>query len=567
MHPLAMDRDRVYRFTGGDTVITMRVGDRDLPIVRVMVTPRPDAPPRTVAFNGELDLDATRHALVRMRGHFVTIAPRRSLAERVLSAGGYEAIAFLELENAEYEGEYWLPAYQRFEAQAGFTSTTEARSIFRIISRYRQLAVNDTVLIAAGDTLVPMPYTLNVASGDALASFDAWRSDLGTLGRDARSDDFDDIAPDTWRATGAPMTRFRVGRLTDAVRFNRIEGLYTGWGVERRFRDQWPGLVLQGTAGWAWSEGTARGRVSAEWSRGRSRWGLRAGRSLDLTNDFRSAFDSGSVIAPIFSLDNYDYVDRRFAAVSVVRTLDHARSVVRVETGPAHDAYVPRSLRRGVFPADSLFRENRGVREGSYWRSVASLEWHPDVNAEFMRTGVGGQVTAEQGSGALDYTRIDGRLSARKNRGPLTVAARLDGGIVFGDEPPPQQLFELGSTQGLQGYDYKAFVGNRAAVGRTLAMLRLPVWQAPVRVGRWFLPGVSPALAVGAQAAWSELRGAGATRANVELWDPVRPTTDGVRSSVTLGVRAFGGALGLGLARPLDRRGSWKLRVDFGQLL
>lgn len=567
VHPLADDRDRVYRFSGGDTVITMRVGDRELPIVRVTVSPRPDAPPRTVAFNGELDLDATRHALVRMRGHFVSIAPRRSLTERVLIAGGLEAIAFVELENGEFEGQYWLPTYQRFEAQVGFSSTTTARSIFRIISRYRQLQVNDTVVTAAVDTLVPMPYTLNVASGDTLSSFDAWRSDLGTLGRDARADDFDDIAPDGWRATGTPLTRFRVGRLTDAVHLNRIEGLYTGWGVERRFRDQWPGVVVIGTAGWAWSEGTVRGRVAAEWMRGRSRWGVRAGRALDLTNDFRTAFDSGSVIGPLFSLDNYDYVDRRLAALSLVRTLDRAQSVVRLESGPASDAYAARTLRRGVFRGDSLFRENRGVREGSYWRSLASLEWHPDVSAEFMRTGVGGQVTLEQGTGDLDYTRIDARLSARKNRGLATIAGRLDGGAVLGDEPPPQQLYEIGSTQGLQGYDYKAFTGNRAAVARTLAMVRLPVWQSPVRVGRWFLPGLSPALSVAAQAAWSELHGAGATRANVELWDPVRPATAGVRSSVTLGVRVFGGAIGVGMARALDRRDTWRLRVDFGQLL
>ena len=138
---------------------------------------------------------------------------------------------------------------------------------------------------------------------------------------------------------------------------------------------------------------------------------------------------------------------------------------------------------------------------------------------------------------------------------------------MLGDDPPPQQLYEIGSTQGLQGYDYKAFVGNRAAVARSLAMVRLPLWQSPVRVGRWFLPGVSPALSVGAQAAWSDLEGAGAARANVELWIPVRPPTDGVRSSVTVGLRVFGGAIGFGMARALDRRDAWRLRVDFGQLL
>ena len=37
VHPLADDRERVYRYAGGDTITTLRVEGRDIPIVRVMV--------------------------------------------------------------------------------------------------------------------------------------------------------------------------------------------------------------------------------------------------------------------------------------------------------------------------------------------------------------------------------------------------------------------------------------------------------------------------------------------------------------------------------------------------
>ncbi|MGQ0647410.1 MAG: hypothetical protein ACT4P7_07540 [Gemmatimonadaceae bacterium] len=43
--------------------------------------------------------------------------------------------------------------------------------------------------------------------------------------------------------------------------------------------------------------------------------------------------------------------------------------------------------------------------------------------------------------------------------------------------------------------------------------------------------------------------------------------TGGVRSAVTLGLRVFGGAMGVGLSRPIDTSGAWKLRFDFAQLL
>jgi hypothetical protein len=371
----------------------------------------------------------------------------------------------------------------------------------------------------------------------------------------------------------------------DAVRMNRIEGVFTGWGVQRRFRDQFPGLTVRATAGWAWSERTVRGRVSAELERGPWTTLVRAGRSLDITNEFRSAFDSGSTLGALFTVDDYDYVDRRLAAVGVHRRLGKSLGTIRLETGPARDAHVVPHLARGLFRGDSGFRENRGVDGGTWWRSWASFELHPDVNAEFMRTGIGGLVNLEHGSGDLHFTRLDARLMGRSNRGRVTLVARGDLGLLFGDSVPPQQLFEVGRNQRLQGYSYKEFVGDRAAMLRGLGMFRLPVLEAPMPFGRFLVPGVAPALAIAAQAALTEYSGGGAIAASRRLRDgsgngmaadvvpgapagaPYYPTTDGIRTSVTLGLRFFGGAVGVGAARPLDRSGPWKLRVDFGQVI
>ena len=568
MHPLAEDRHLVYRYSGGDTVITMRVGGRELPIVRVLVEPRADAPLRTVAFTGELELDATRHTLVRMRGRLVTVrTPPRSVIERAFSVGRLESIAFVELENGEFEGEFWLPTYQRIEAQAAWTMASDSRSVFRILSRYRRHRVNDTTVFALIDTLLPQPYRLSFAPTDSLATFARWRQELGTMTSHVHADDFDDLAPDAWRTTGRPSTRFRVQRFMDAFHANRVEGLFTGLGIEHRFRDQIPGLVLHANGGWAWSEHRVRGRASAALTRGRATYVLRVGRTLDNTNDFRSAFDSGNTLAALFSFDDYDYVDRRLAAAGVVRQWDRVRSVWRLETGPARDAGVVRTLSRGVFRADSGFRENRTVRGGSYWRTWTALEWHPDVSAEFMRPGLGATLQAEHAAGTLDYLRLEGRLVARQNRGPITLAARFDAGLLRSDAPPPQQLFELGRSQNLHGYNYKQFVGQRAAVARTMAMVRIPLLRAPIRLGRWFLPSPSPAFAASAQSAWSDLEGAGATRASEELWMPAPRATGGIRSSVTLGLRFFGGALGVGFVRAVDRASPWTIRWDFGQIL
>ncbi len=577
VHPLAEDRDRVYRYSGGDTVVMMRLGDREIPIVKVVVEPRDDAPPRTVAFRGELDLDATRHQLVRMRGYFVSIAPDRSLAERVASLGGLQALAFVELENAEFDGQYWLPSAQRFEAQVALTSASDSRSIFRILSRFRDHRLNDTtVMTAAADTMVPQPHRLAWAPRDSIDEYAEWPSDLGNLTAHVHSDDFADLAPDYWRATGAPRVMLRVRRLPEAFHYNRIEGAYTGWGIEARMRDRAPGLTLRANAGWAWSEETARGRASAEWMRGNWTIGIRGGRSLDLTNDFRSPFDSGTTIGALFGVDNYDYVDRRSAAIVVERRIGKERwARLKYDAGSAQDRMVQRHVLRAPFGGDSSFRPNRGVQEGKYWRQSLDVEWHPDVSAELMRTGVGAALHVEHAAGDLDFVRMESRLMARRNARMWTFAMRADAGAVWGTAPPPQQLFEIGREQALHGYEYKQFAGDRAVLFRATAMRSLSVFRSPMRFGRLVVPGLSPALGVAWQSAWTTLQGDGMSTtvsllsglAGLPADSVLAEPTNGVRSSTTLGLRFFGGALGVGMARPVDRAGRWKLRVDLSQVL
>ncbi|MBK6487597.1 MAG: hypothetical protein IPF98_12115 [Gemmatimonadetes bacterium] len=584
VHPLAEDRERVYRYTGGDTQVTLRVDGREIPIVRIIAEPREDAPDSTVAFRGELDLDASRDVLVRMRGYFVRKAPAPSLLARLLTVGGFEAVAFVELENGEIDGRYWLPTYQRFEAQAALTGATDSRSIFRVVTRFRdhEVQLADTTLLADVDSLMSRPYPLSFAPAESLSTVSGWRRALGAATSDVHSDDFNDIAPDVWRPTGRPRLEWRTQRLMDLVHVNRVEGVYTGYGAELRLRDAAPGVTLRANAGWAWSEMTARGRASAEWRRGASTYLVRAGRSLDLTNDFRSIFDSGSTVGPIFGADNYDYVDRRLAALGIWRQIGAGRSaILRVESGPARDRTVMRRLSRGLVRGDSGFRENRGVREGDYWRHWASLEWHPDVSADFVRPGVGALVNAEMAHGDLRYARLEGRVMARHSAGPVTLAARGDVGTLLGASPPPQQLFELGRNQNLPGYGYKEFAGTDAAIVRGLVMYSLGVLRAPIRVRRWFLPAVSPALAIGAQSGWTQVRGNGGRAAMLELGllptppqldgiqgvdvtpQSVSRETSGVRTSVTVGFRVFGGAVGVGMARAVDRRTGWRLLVDF----
>lgn len=582
VHPLADDRDAVYRYSGGDTVMTLRVAGRAIPIVRVTVTPRPRLASRFLLFRGEMDIDASRRQLVRLRGHFVRTEERPGMGGRLLRVAS-EGVLYVELVNGEVDEKYWLPAYQRLEAQVASPLTGDARSILRIVTRFRRYAVNDSGPLVAtpDDTLAARPHTLSFAPRDSVARFGDWDRGLGDATAGTHADDFEDVAPESWRITGPPRLEVRAQRFSDILRYNRVEGLYTGLPVMLRTRDALPGLTVTANAGWGWTERAVRGVAGASWARGRWLTSARAGRTLASTNDFLPLRATGlGLEALIIGRDDQDYVDRRFATLALAREFGGPRgAVVRVETGSERDAPVRRRVGRAPLLGDSAFRPNRYSAPGRAVRSAIVLEYHPDVNAELVRPGVGALLMYERGDGDLEWQRWEGRVDARRIWRAITVASRLDAGTIIG-AAPPQRLYELGDREGLPGYRYKEFGGNQAAVLRGLVMYTTPWLRSPARFWRsLYLPGLSPAISIGAQGGWTGLSGSGAraslallgaendpaTRAPVPSTGLVAPVlTRGIRSTVDARLRFFGGALSVGIARPVDHGAKWKVVFGVG---
>jgi len=612
VHPFAEDRERLYRFSGGDTVVTIRPDGREIPIVRVHVEPHGDHLTReATTFRGDIDLDEQRGQIVRMRGYFETVGPSPKGRSRLI-ASQVEAIAYMELENGEFEGRYCLPTHQRIEAQASISLLGDQRAVFRVVSRFRNMKVNaprsmaaaassgdsvpaehagaDTLVSTesrpadAGDSLRVTKHRLTFAPRDSIDRFADWSRNIGESTGSTHSDDFLDVAPDSWRPTGPPIVRLRFQEPTDLFHYNRIEGAYTGVAGEVKLRDASPGLIARGNVGWAWAEQTVRGRISLERQTG-SWWPyIRACRSLDVTNDFREPFDSGSTLGALFSVDDYDYVDRRSVMIGLTRYPNQRRDVrIRLEGGIGSDRYVAAQREPGPFtPGDSGFRFNRGVDNGRYGIASVRVEFHPDVNAAFVRPGIGASLQAEAATGNLAWRRAELRVIARRMLGRFIYAAEADAGVVVGDSIPPQQLFELGENQNLPGYGYKEFAGNQAAVIHGLVMYPLPLWRAPLRFGRFILPSVGPTLSFGAQGGWAAASNDAARSSILRLGTvgdsvlgmpgsvsgaPVSRPTDGFKSSIDFRLRFLGGAVSIGAARATDHHDSWRLVVGFAQVI
>ncbi|MFN8582250.1 MAG: hypothetical protein U0163_14910, partial [Gemmatimonadaceae bacterium] len=231
VHPLSEERDRYYRFSGGDTILVMQTGARRIPVVRVQVEPRAGLPGETITFSGQLFLDVSRGHLVGLRGRLS--AASRPGIPRVFDLAGLESALYLDVDNEEVERQVWLPAHQRFEGQIEFRIAADTRSVFRANSAFTNYHLQlDSSLAGPAEDSIRVPiHRLTLAPRDSLDRFRRWRSTLGTLTDGARAEDFDDVAPDAWRATGPPRILWRPLRLAELAHVNRIEGWYTGAGA------------------------------------------------------------------------------------------------------------------------------------------------------------------------------------------------------------------------------------------------------------------------------------------------------------------------------------------------
>jgi hypothetical protein len=497
---------------------------------------------------------------------------RRTGLDALAKATGVVAAAFVEFVNAEVGGRYWLPAFQRTEFQAGFPLLGQARPVFRIVSTIGDIVVNESAdtTRAVADSIDKPKVVVSWASTDSVSRYTRWERELGVESSSVHADDFLDMAPDAWRTDGPPRLELFPNNTARLYRFNRIEGLYLGLAPSVDFRSLVPGLAAGVYAGWAFTEQTIRGGGYLSYRRGQSIYGVRAERALVSTNDFTLPLEQDPGIGALLgSVDDYDYVDRRSAMASFTRVIGAVNvGLVTLQAGAGDDHAERARLEHGLIAVGASFRPNRGAAEGAYGLGTVDVEIHPNVTGDFVQPGIGARVHYEIGRGQLAWQRTELGLSARHYWGPVSLAAHADGGFLLGANPPPQQLFELGGNGLLPGYDYKQFAGDHAALFRSFASYRFGIWQRPVHVLRnYFIPGLSPGVAMSAQGGWTEISSPGAALAVRELGVvngvPVSTATNGVRATVGGGLTFFSDLLHVGVARPVDHAAPWRLVAGF----
>jgi hypothetical protein len=555
------------------------VDGRMMSVIAIEVAPVKNLPREETLFEGEMELDPATNALVRLYGRMVVVGKK---------SGGFmnfePTITLIDLVNQRLPDGTWAPRMQRYELQTSSSLASGYGAARRVITRFHNSTpVPGRPGSLGGVAASTSGYVLTSAPRDSLRHFRNWRLGEGKATDAVSEDDFARYRADRLRPDGPPILLVQGFHRSDFIRLNRIEGIFTGISLIERFRDKAPGWSLAGSAGWAWWEHRVRGAAGIA-KRDRKRViELGVVRSLDVTNKFRNQFDNPST-AGLVGRDPWDYLERQSVGASFTRLLKHKEgSIIQLEVSRTDDNAVEVHKEKSWF--GGLYRPNRNITEGNYWRSRLTFDWSPSVSPLFARNGVGFHAEVENGNGDLDYTRLEGRIVTRHSLGgKFFVITRLHGGATLGDTPPQQQLFEMGGPVGLPGYEYKEFAGNRGILFRTRITYPLGFLDQPYRLGSGVtVPSLSPAISIGFQSGFTDATNAGARAAVRALGDkrdektgelilddggmplPAAVPTDKFRSSVDIRIGIFGDALAVGFARALDAGRKTKFIFAFGR--
>ncbi|MGH7458101.1 MAG: hypothetical protein ACREKN_03315 [Longimicrobiaceae bacterium] len=552
VHPFSARGVSLYRYSSGDTVGVRVQGEtvRVVPVqVRPRVTPREAGVPLTV---GTFYLDVDRGAVARAR-------------YGVVEQGGGIGIQgvgnFYQLENSLWNGQFWLPYRQRIEIQV-FSRLLGGVLAARSVNDFSNLRLNtgwvppsdDRLLLVRAEGVERVEMDGEVAAG--AARFAA--SDFDDLRRAA-------LAARSGGSLEGTKLSLHYARTSHLFRHDRVEGPYLGLGARLRpadpVDDSWQ---LYGTAGWAFSEGVARGELSGRYRLAEASELLGGGQVEFTGAAYRRLLDS-RVFLPthdwdwIYSLtslfagvDTRDYYDAQGAEAFL--TYGRGRWSGRVGGRWERQQPVKRNTDRYLFGSADAdgFPPLAPTLPGDHAALEGAVRYALGSGAFGISRSLLASLRGEWGVGDFDYGRLLGLASTRIPLGLFGFAARVDGAHLFGD-PPPQRVVRFGGREGLRGFEDELFGGSSALLARGRFLIGLPPrGQEPVPLGGGFaLPPLRPHLVLLAEAGWSKV----SEQAEVALALTGSLVTDGWEGSYGAGVSFFDDALTVEYLAPVGELG------------
>ena len=483
IHPLSHGGLGLYHYALGDS-LTIRTGSGEVTVREVQVRPRSFERPLVV---GTMFIDTETAELVRFRFSFTPSAYLDRQLEDITIA----------LENARFEGRWWLPYRQEIEIRRRVSYFDfPARGIIRgrwEIEDY-DLNVGVPAEVLAGP---PIGGLVRPQAGDS-----GWDEPLSEAIADVaapiNAQDMEALRVEVERIAGSralgglPSSRLATGSLSDLARVNRVQGLALGFGAVIGIGGR---VRLLPRIGYGTSDERLTGGLTLLAGAGATQLSIGAGREI---RDFADV----PVISPVLNSllaqeagDDYgDYVLLDAATAGVRHRLD-GRTSVELQLGVEES----HSVDVASTPANGAYRPNPPLGAGTFGVVRTSVERASGGMA--VERDLQGRLSFEAGEGDGEYLRLaaEGRWLTAAGPGRLLTRAYAGAGT---DGLPAYRSFALGGRGTLLGEPFRAYGGRSMALAQAEWRLEVPVPALPL--GSFASTGRHLTLAPFVAAGWSE---------------------------------------------------------------
>jgi hypothetical protein len=508
-HPLAPGGTDRYDVALGDTT-TIVLPQRSVRVVALRVRPKNLAEPAVV---GALFVDAETAELVRMAFNFTPSAYLDPSLEDMS----------IVLDNALWEGRFWLPYRQEIEIRRRATwLEMPLRGIIRGRWEIDNYLFNVGLANSwfAGDEIAIAPKVQR----DAYPWPGPLSEAIQNIAEPVRQNDLEAVRAEASRIAGrralSGLKRYGLGArsVSDLIHANRVEGVALGAGFVIRSRNGLYDLRALGSYGFA--DGAGKGAVTV----------TRAD-AIDVSF-YRQVRDIADVpaIAPLlnsissqeFGDDYGDYYLATGARIGARMSIG-ARAELRVSGAEERI----RSLAIHATPATGQYRPNPAVLDDQFFSFAGTLRRRSEGFA--VRRDVAAELTLEAGgNGSTNYARLSGSGHVLLPVGSNHFLARTEFGVGTA-HLPPHRAFVLGGRSTLLGDDFREWGGRAAALIHL--EWRMPVPFISLAVGPGRSPGtitLAPYVAVG----WAD--------GNIDAISTPWAVTPGTRMTLGLGAEWLG---------------------------
>ena len=455
-HPLSPQGAAFYDYALTDSS-AIRSATGAVTVYQIQVRPRSYAQALVV---GTLYLDVATAELVRFRFSFTP----PSYLDRQL-----EDINVV-LENALFEGRFWLPYRQEVEIRRRATWLDfPARGIIRGRWEIDDYTLNDRIPTTVFDR--PEIGGLLRPGGSS-----EWTQPLeqaiAGVAQPVNRQDMESLRAEVERIAGSrgliglPSKRLAIGSLSDLARVNRVQGLTLGLGGV--IGVQGSRFQLHPSIAYGTSDNRLLGSVRASWTTGASRLSIGAARRVSDLSDL-------AVIAPVLNSvlaqeAGKDYGDYVLLHVIDLELRQRLGGRTWVTAGVA--AEESRSVSTQASPANGSYRVNPPLGSGTH--RMARVELERGSGGIAVGRDLRGRLSLEAGEGAGQYLRgtAEGRWVARLGSSELLSQLYLGVGT---EKLPAHRSFVLGGRGTLLGEPFRAYGGREMALAHLEWRFEVPV--------------------------------------------------------------------------------------------